>query len=141
MSWLSRLNDKFTVGDGCWQWTAGVGKAGYGIFWLEGKSVLAHRVVYQIFEGPIPDGLQLDHLCRNRLCVRPDHLEPVSARTNTLRSEANSAVNARKSECHRGHPLLGANLYVNPRGERQCRECQRAAGRRYEQRRMANARS
>lgn len=134
MTVLDRLADKFTIGDGCWQWTAARSASGYGVFWVDGRNASAHRVMYELMVGPIPAGLDIDHLCRNRLCVRPAHLEPVSERVNTLRGTAPSAVNAHKSECRRGHALAGANLYVNPRGERQCRECQRAACRRYEAR-------
>lgn len=75
--------------DGCWEWMGARGGKGYGTFWVgSGKFANAHRWAYSHFVGPIADGLQLDHLCRNRACVRPDHLEPVTASVNVLRSYA-----------------------------------------------------
>ncbi|MFE0326316.1 HNH endonuclease [Streptomyces sp. NPDC058960] len=75
--------------------------------------------------GPIPDGMQLDHLCRERRSVRPDHLEPVTLVQNVMRGESPTAVNARKTHCRRGHGLDGDNLYVKPDGRRVCVTCRR----------------
>jgi hypothetical protein len=111
--------------DGCWAWSRALDN-GYGRFWLNGRNRLAHAVSYEHFVGPIPDGLQIDHLCRNRSCVRPDHLEAVTLGVNVLRGEGRSATNSRKELCLRGHALSGDNLYVTPRGSRCCRTCQRA---------------
>lgn len=116
---------------GCWLWTGATYPAGYGKTGVDGRTLLAHRVSYELFVGPIPEGLQLDHLCRVRNCVNPAHLEPVTAAENTLRGNGPAAVNARKSSCVRGHPLSGNNLYVCPRGRRECRKCRAAAGRRW----------
>jgi len=85
--------------------------------------------------GPIPAGLQLDHLCRNRACVRPDHLEPVRSRENTLRGFGPSAINARKTVCAHGHPFDEANTGRSPNGRRFCRECGRIRARAYQARR------
>lgn len=85
--------------NGCWEWTGGIDRGGYGK-WQHGK---AHRVVYTKLRGPIPEGMQLDHRCRNRACVNPDHLEPVTNRENILRGNGHTAINARKQTCKRGH--------------------------------------
>lgn len=86
----------------------------------------AHRAAYQYLRGPIPDGLQLDHLCWVRRCVNPAHLEVVTARVNTLRGENPAAQNARKTHCHRGHPFDEANTYWRPDGGRDCKACRLA---------------
>lgn len=91
--------------------------------------IKAHRQVYWDEIGPIPDGLTIDHLCRNRSCVNPDHLEPVTMRENTMRGMGFSAVNARKTHCPKGHPYDEANTYYFGRN-RQCRACRREFGRR-----------
>lgn len=117
---------------GCLEWV-GVTHRGYGHFGMRspvtGKPTMAkaHRVAYEMRFGKIPEGLVIDHLCRNRSCVNPDHLEPVTARENTLRGINFSAVNAKKTHCPQGHPLSGENLYVIPStGGRTCRTCKRA---------------
>ena len=142
-STLDRLLAKVDVGvTGCWNWTASKQAGGYGqirVGGRDGRYVLAHRVSYELHVGPIPDGLQLDHLCRNRACVNPEHLEPVTCRENILRGVGFAATNAVKTHCPAGHPLDGANLYVCPRGTRKCRACRAEASRRYLQRKRAAA--
>lgn len=106
--------------DGCWLWTGGRHSTGYG----SDGGRLAHRVVYELLVGPIPRGLQLDHLCRVRLCVRPDHLEPVTQAENIQRGDSPSAIASRTGHCRRGHKLAGGNLYVVPKtGGRRCLAC------------------
>lgn len=113
---------------GCHQWRGAVQSNGYGRFTTgtrrEGnvRLALAHRWAYERWVAPIPDGMTVDHLCRNRGCVNPAHMEIVSRGANTLRGESITATNKAKTHCLRGHELKGANLYVT-RGHRQCRTC------------------
>lgn len=112
--------------DTCLLWTACCSKYGYGSFKAGGKMVSAHRWSYEYHVGKIPDGLVIDHLCRVRNCVNPDHLEVVTNRENVLRGLGVSAVNARKVKCNQGHSFNDKNTYVNPNtGERKCRTCER----------------
>lgn len=115
----------------CWMWTGCTNAEGYGRFNVgDGQIVNAHRVSVQLDGRDIPSGLEVDHLCRNRTCVNPRHLDVVDHRTNMLRSPAFmelAASNARKTHCPKNHPYEGANLYVLPDGRRSCRICCRAA--------------
>lgn len=120
--------------DDCWNWTGSRTASGYGRLKVAGKMRRAHRLTYELLVGPIPEGLVLDHLCRNRLCVRPTHLEPVTERENILRGEGWAALNARKTHCERGHELSPDNTYVDPRGGRICRTCSHEIKRRYVER-------
>ncbi len=105
---------------------------GYGRFCNRGRRVMAHRWAYESEVGPVPDGMELDHLCRNRGCVNHDHLEPVTARENVRRGIGPTADNARKTHCPRGHLLSGSNLVpslLNKTGRRSCLECTRRQAR------------
>jgi hypothetical protein len=119
--------------DSCWQWTGAKNHVnGYGKCRFQSKHTLPHRVFYNHYKGKIPKGYQIDHLCENKLCVNPDHLEAVTPRTNTLRSErAPAAINFRKTHCKRNHELFGENLYITPDNRRQCKTCNSIRGRRY----------
>lgn len=114
-----------TLDDGCWQWTGAVLPSGYGKFSVGRRQMMAHRFSYETFVGAIPDGLQIDHLCRNRGCVKPSHLEAVTARTNLLRGNTTTARNAAVTVCPQGHDYDEANTYVSKRGIRYCRSCDR----------------
>ncbi len=113
----------------CWIWTRATNKHGYGCARHQGQRQLAHRTAYELLVGPIPDGLEPDHLCRNSPCVNPDHIELVTHRTNSLRGYSPPARNARKTHCLRGHPFSGDNLRITPTGGRVCRACHRIAER------------
>ena len=111
---------------GCWAWMGGRMKNGYGVFSLQlRKTILAHRFAYEALRGPIPHGLQLDHLCRVRCCVNPDHLECVTRRENILRGVSPAAHNARQTHCALGHPLSNDNL-IRDDGHRRCLTCRMA---------------
>jgi hypothetical protein len=113
--------------DACWNWIGALKENGYGAFGVNAKSGYAHRFSYEHFHGPIPKGLTIDHLCKNRRCVNPDHLEAVTQRENNLRSDSLSAQCARKTHCPKGHPYDSVNTY-KCRGRRQCRICRAAYG-------------
>lgn len=133
---LERFVEKIVVdADGCHVWQGSKDEKGYGLFQAAGRRcVKAHRWIYEQTHGPIPAGLEPDHLCRVRACVNPEHLEPVTHRENVLRGEAPAALNARKTHCHRGHPLSGENLVARSDGGRGCRTCGRAAKLAYKRR-------
>lgn len=126
---VMRFLEKFTVGDGCWEWTAFRDKAGYARIQEGGRkgSVLyAHRLSYELFIGPIPEGMVIDHLCRNRGCVNPTHMEIVTNGENVRRGMSPTQILSRKGECIRGHKRTPENTYIVPKtGSAQCRICRR----------------
>lgn len=134
--WAKAVRDPDT---GCVEWLGALDRDGYGRFQVLGRCKEAHRFIYETEVGPIPDGLVVDHLCRNHACQNTAHMEPVTSQLNTLRGYSPAGRNAWKTHCHAGHPLSGENLYINPAGERQCRECARERGRRYWARKRAAA--
>ena len=118
------FNEAFSV-KGCWIWKSVTDKLGYGKFHIggrRGRHYGAYRVAYQLLRGQIPNGMVLDHLCRNPSCVNPDHLEVVTQRVNLLRGDTLAAKEASQTHCKNGHPLRGTNL--DPYSLRQgCRRC------------------
>lgn len=125
MTPVERFTSKIEVEGDCWQWRGTLLPSGYGKFSVGQKQCIAHRFSYETFVGPIPDGLQIDHLCRNRGCVRPTHLEAVTGRVNLLRGETITARNASRTHCPQDHPYDEANTYVSKQGSRLCRACDR----------------
>lgn len=120
------------VDSGCWNWSSVAGN-GYGCVRRDdGKQVNAHRFIYEALVGPIPAGCDLDHLCRNRRCVNPDHLEPVSRRENLLRGDTIPAAHKAATHCKNGHAYTEENTYHRPDAPwiRDCRTCRRESDRR-----------
>ncbi len=110
-------------------------KKGYGIVWVRGKLQLSHRVAYEETIGPIPTGLDIDHLCRNHSCYNPEHLEPVTRKENVRRGKGHGS----EAHCPRNHPYSGDNLLVVKNGKgRECRTCKYARNRASYHRRKGN---
>jgi hypothetical protein len=121
-----RFWEKVHRSETCWLWTGTRNHGGYGMFKLDGKNRLAHRVAYEWESGEIRKGLYLDHLCHVRRCVRPSHLEPVTPQVNAHRSDSPVAMNAAKTHCMRGHEFTKENTYTPPKAnQRHCRTCRR----------------
>lgn len=114
----------------CWLWTASTVPAGYGQFSVGDRMVMAHRWLYEQVVAGLPKTLHLDHLCRVRHCVNPDHLDPVSQQENNRRGTGWSGRNHQKTECVAGHPLTPDNIYTPPKQPwaRQCRQCRKRRG-------------
>lgn len=119
----------------CWRWTGYVRDNGYVVVKIQGKPTYAHRAIYSLLVGDVPDDAVIDHLCRVRHCLNPAHMEVVEHRENTMRGDGPTAENARKTHCLRGHPLSGGNLIERPHGWRECRTCRRANQRVYDRKR------
>lgn len=140
MTPIERVMSRRVVTEGgCWEFTGTRDKNGYGFVSVEGVQRRVHRFVYETIQGPIPAGMQLDHLCRNPPCFNPGHLEVVTPRENTLRGVSIQARNATKTHCLRGHPFAGENLLVSTGGERVCLACKRIRKRQAKERKMATA--
>lgn len=124
---------KTHVTDTCWLWAGAVQSSGYGSFGADGRTHLAHRFAYEALNGSIPDGMSIDHLCRNKLCVNPAHMEPVTLAENVRRADKASG---RTSVCSKGHPLT-----QHPSKPQQwCRTCNNERHAAYQRRRYAEAR-
>lgn len=125
--YIERFWSRVDASGDCWEWTGGRDRNGYARFHLGFQprpAELVHRIAYRLLVGPIQPGLQLDHLCRVRHCVNPDHLEPVTATVNVRRSTA-PARQLQKTHCPSGHPYDQENTYFQPDGARRCRLCHR----------------
>lgn len=115
---LYRFWSKVSKGDGCWEWLSAKTTKGYGMFWFGGKSLLAHRVAYELEVGTIPDGFELDHSCHNHSCVNPAHLSPMDPRQNRKRKLF-------LIYCPHGHLYTPENTYQRRNGYKYCKQCRR----------------
>lgn len=139
---MQEVFDRFYVPEpnsGCWLWVGGPFRNGYGMLWVSGVLVTAHRYSYSLCGKEIPAGFVVHHKCENKACVNPDHLAAVTQRENILASDTLITRNMAKTHCPKGHPLSGDNLvaWVMKKGRRECRACNRASTLRYMRRRRA----
>lgn len=119
---------------GCWLWGGSVASTGYGTMTVLGRTRMAHRASYEAYKGAIPVGLHIDHLCKVRCCVNPEHLEAVTVQVNNSRSPASVKL---ATHCKHGHPFSGDNLQIGR--QRRCRECNRGVALASYHRSKANA--
>ena len=126
IKWMERFGDWFVPipETGCWIWMKALGTGGYGVQRWNGKQTLAHRMSYTLLRGLIPVHLEIDHLCRVRSCVNPDHMEPVTKQINSHRGMSPWGRNAVRTHCSQGHEFTPENTAIYD-GRRRCRECKR----------------
>lgn len=126
------MNKVFIQDDNCWRWTSSINYSGYAHFWYKGQVRRAHRVIYEHYFGEIVVGFELDHKCKNRWCVNPDHLEEVTHKENVRRGNV-KFPQLSKTHCPYNHPYSGENLSYSKEGWRRCKACAR---RKYRERKM-----
>lgn len=129
MSLAERFWSKVNKTESCWVWTACKTKLGYGQFGISNVVYYAHRVAYELVRGRIPDGMVIDHLCRNPSCVNPAHLDVVTQSENIKRGVAHSNYSKTmraKTHCKNGHEFNERNTYFKPNGNRNCKTCQKS---------------
>lgn len=122
-SWLKRFTPKYQVINNCWLWQGRIEPNGYGKFWKDGKTIYAHVFSYEFFNGIIPETMTVDHLCKNKSCVNPFHLDLATRVDNVLRGNNEIARNKTKTHCPQGHEYKGENLYSAKDGSRKCNMC------------------
>jgi hypothetical protein len=141
---VQRLERKHRLTEaGCWEWTGSRDQKGYGRTTIGSRTdgsrrpVRVHRLAWELFRGPIPPGLQIDHRCRNRRCFNPEHLRVATPRENNMApgSESLTARFAERTHCAAGHPFSGSNLRMRPGGARECRTCMNAYKREWHRKR------
>jgi len=120
---IKRFWSKVEFTPSCWNWVGTKYYNGYGDFSIRLNRFLAHRFVYELLVGKIPDGLTIDHLCKNTLCVNPNHLDVVPIKENLRRGNSASALNAVKTHCPQGHEYTEKNTHMDSKGKRHCRIC------------------
>jgi len=120
-----RFWDKVQKTEQCWIWIGALDAGGYGAVTIDNRRLRAHRVSFEWEQGTIHDGLVVDHLCRNRACVNPTHMEVVTPKINTARGYSPPAINAYRTECAIGHPFDLFNTYIRTNGKRECRTCKK----------------
>lgn len=122
---IERFLEKIIITDsGCWEWLGSKSNGGYGQFIINTKKLYIHRFIYEYYHGQICPDLQIDHLCRNRKCGNPNHLEQVTQQENISRGSRPN-----QTHCKRGHELKGVNLYINKTNHRSCRTCRTVCNR------------
>ena len=126
---VDRLTHFIDAEGDCWIWTGTISPNGYGSIRVDGTNTTAHRAVWEVLVGSVPEGFHVDHLCRNPPCVNPDHLEPVTPGENHRRGARHKGVYQPPDACPQGHPYEDENLYVH-RGIRYCKTCRRERQRR-----------
>lgn len=130
-TFMDKLNASMREANECWVWVGHKKPDGYGRLSINGRMKYAHRVAYEILVGPVPHGMELDHLCRNTSCVNPAHLEPVTHRENILRGVGMGGVNARKTHCKHGHEFTEDNtIILKSSGWRICAICEKVRAKR-----------
>ena len=121
---IKRILPKIKVSKvGCWEWLGRTVKDGYGNINVNKKRISIHRILYKYYHGKLDSELEIDHICRNRVCCNPLHLEQVTHKENVLRGFSLNAINARKTLCIRGHSLSGDNIRIEKYGSRRCKKC------------------
>jgi hypothetical protein len=143
----AKVEEPFDAINDCWVWKAARSQKGYGQFRIgprgagSNRNILAHVWAYEFFNGPVPKGNELHHICETKSCVNPSHLEPLTRAEHMRRSpnwRASMGARGRaKTHCRHGHPLSGNNLYLDGRGRRNCRECHKLNARRFRARAKA----
>src|SRR5437899_5599175 len=136
MTLKERFEAKVPAGPGCMAWMGALDHKGYGRFSVKGINKFAHRIAFELYIGPIGEGLTIDHLCRSRRCQNISHMEAVTMRTNCLRGDC-WKHQAKKTHCRNGHPFNHANTYRYKNGHRSCRLCSRRHSATYRKRLLA----
>ena len=124
-----------TITNDCWLWTGSINENGYGLFKVSGKTMKSHRVAYETYNRPIETGNVIDHLCKVRNCVKPDHLEQVSQAENLYRGNTIASVNRLKKYCINGHEFTEDNTIIRKNNTRNCRKCINLLKKKYRARR------